>query len=71
VTLDVAPPPLGRLVIEGVLIINSTDVAQSLSATYIEIKGGSLIIATVDAIGQVRRGRRRIDESSGAQKQVR
>jgi hypothetical protein len=49
VVLDVSPPPLGRLVIEGTLILNDT--SASLTAVYIELKGGELIIASTDAAG--------------------
>ena len=55
VILDVNPPILSRLVIEGMLIINSTDKHSiaNLTATWIEIKGGSLIIAKCDSDGNV------------------
>ncbi len=49
--MDVSPPPLGRLVVEGSLLINSSSV--NLSAVYIEIKGGSLVIANFDVDGNV------------------
>ncbi len=49
--LDVSPPPLGRLVIEGSLLINSSSV--NLSAVYIEIKGGTFAIANLDSNGDV------------------
>ena len=52
VLLDVDTPVLGRLVVEGVLVINATSHVD-LSATWIEIKGGALIIATTDANGHV------------------
>lgn len=52
VVLDVDTPVLGRVVIEGVLVINATSVVD-LAATWIEIKGGSLIIATTDGKGKV------------------
>ena len=45
-----SPPPLGHLVIEGTLIINST-ASVNLTAVYIEIKGGTLTIATTDSTG--------------------
>jgi hypothetical protein len=51
VILDVSPPPLGRLVIEGALLINSSSV--NLTAVYIEIKGGTLTIADLNADGGV------------------
>jgi hypothetical protein len=51
VVLDVSPPPLGRLVVEGSLLINSSSV--NLSAVYIEIKGGTLAIAKFDVGGNV------------------
>jgi hypothetical protein len=51
IILDVSPPSLGRLVVEGSLLINSSSV--NLSAVYIEIKGGSLIIANFDVDGNV------------------
>ncbi len=46
-----SPPPLGRLVVEGSLLINSSSV--NLSAVYIEIKGGTLAIANFDVDGNV------------------
>ena len=49
--MDVNTPVLGRLIIEGSLMINSTSV--NLSAVYIEIKGGRFIIAKLDGDGQV------------------
>ncbi len=42
---------LGRLIVEGTLIINNTSV--NLTAVYIEIKGGTLIIASTDQDGRV------------------
>jgi hypothetical protein len=46
VVLDTSTPPLGHLIVQGNLIINSTaDV--TLTATYIEIRGGSLVVAEV------------------------
>jgi hypothetical protein len=36
--MDVSSPTLGRLIIEGSLIINDTSV--NLTAVYLEIKGG-------------------------------
>ena len=55
VVLDVNSPTLNRLVIEGTLIINSTNAsaAYELTATWIEIKGGTLIIARCDGDGNV------------------
>lgn len=50
--LDVTPPMLGRLVVEGVLVINASSHVD-LSATWIELKGGSLIIAHTDIEGNV------------------
>ena len=47
--LNISPPPLGRLVIEGTLIVNDTSV--NLTAVYIELKGGEFIIASTDAAG--------------------
>ena len=55
VMLDVSTPKLGRLIIEGMLIINGTT-NVNLDAVYIEIKGGTLIIATVDEFGDQIRG---------------
>ena len=52
IVLDVSTPVLGRLVIEGTLIINASS-RVNLTATYIEIKGGVFIIATCDALGNV------------------
>ena len=52
VLLDVSTPILGRLVIEGTLLINSSS-AVDLTATWIEIKGGSLIIANCDHEGRI------------------
>jgi hypothetical protein len=49
VVLDISPPPLSRLVIEGTLILNDT--SANLTAVYIELKGGELIIASTDAAG--------------------
>ncbi len=49
--LDVSTPVLGRLIIEGTLVINDTSV--NLTAVYIEIKGGNLIIASTDKDGTV------------------
>jgi hypothetical protein len=51
VVLDVSTPILGRLIIEGTLIINDTSV--NLTAVYMEIKGGNLIIASTDQDGRV------------------
>ena len=51
VVLDVSTPILGRLIVEGTLIIN--DVSVNLTAVYIEIKGGNLIIASTDQDGSV------------------
>ncbi|KAJ1475672.1 hypothetical protein T484DRAFT_1827474 [Baffinella frigidus] len=52
VLLDVSTPILGKIVVEGVLVINSTDTI-SLDAVYIELKGGTLIIAETDIEGNV------------------
>ena len=52
VVLDVSSPILGRLVIEGTLLINASSVVD-LTATWIEIKGGSLIIARCDRYGNI------------------
>ena len=43
-------PILGPLIIEGSLIVNDTSV--NLTAVYIELKGGKLIIATTNEEGQ-------------------
>ncbi len=51
VVLDVSTPFLGRLIVEGTLIIN--DASVNLTAVYIEIKGGNLIIASTDKDGSV------------------
>jgi len=48
VLLNVDTPVLGHLIIEGTLVINSTS-DITLTATYIEIKGGTLIIAKTDS----------------------
>ena len=55
VVLDVNPPILNRLVVEGTLVINNTNAsaAYELIATWIEIKGGTLIIARCDGEGNV------------------
>ena len=52
VVLDVSTPILGRLIIEGTLVINASSSVE-LTATWIEIKGGSFIIATCDSQGNV------------------
>ena len=52
VVLDLSTPILGRLVIEGTLLINAST-AVDLTATWIEIKGGSLIIALCDRFGNI------------------
>lgn len=52
VILDVSTPILGRLVIEGTLIINSSSTVD-LTATYLEIKGGKLLIASFDSFGNM------------------
>jgi hypothetical protein len=49
--LNASTPILGRLIVEGSLIVNNTSV--NLTAVYIEIKGGSLIIASTDKDGNV------------------
>ena len=51
VILDVSTPILGRIVVEGTLLINDT-ANVNLSAVWLEIKGGKLIIATVDSSGE-------------------
>ena len=51
VLLDTSTPRLGRVIIEGMLIINGT-ANVNLDAVYLEIKGGSLIIATMDESGE-------------------
>jgi hypothetical protein len=52
VVLDVSSPILGRLVIEGTLLINAS-ATVNLTATWIEIKGGTLIIANCDSVGNI------------------
>ena len=52
VVLDVSSPILGRLVIEGTLLINASTTVN-LTATWIEIKGGTLIIAKCDSVGNI------------------
>ena len=52
VLLDVSTPVLGHLVIEGTLVINASS-SVDITATWIEIKGGSLIIATCDSFGNI------------------
>jgi hypothetical protein len=52
VVLDMSSPILGRLVIEGTLLINASTMVN-LTATWIEIKGGSLIIAKCDSVGNI------------------
>jgi hypothetical protein len=52
VVLDVNTPILGRLIIEGSLTI-ANDTSVNLTAVYIELKGGKLIIASIDENGQV------------------
>ncbi len=49
--MDVSLPPLGRLVVEGTLLVNRSSV--NITAVYIEIKGGTFIIADLDADGNV------------------
>lgn len=49
--LDVSTPILGRVVVEGTLLINDTS-SVNLSAVWLEVKGGQLIIATVDSTGE-------------------
>jgi hypothetical protein len=49
--MDVSPPPLGRLVVEGTLLVNRSSV--NITAVYIEIKGGTFIIADLDSDGNV------------------
>jgi hypothetical protein len=49
--LDRSPPPLGRVVVEGTLLVNRSSV--NISAVYIEIKGGTFIIADLDSDGNV------------------
>jgi hypothetical protein len=49
--LDLSPPPLGRLVVEGTLLVNRSSV--NITAIYIEIKGGTFIIADLDSDGNV------------------
>jgi hypothetical protein len=51
VILDVSTPILGRVVVEGTLLINDT-ASVDLSAVWLEVKGGQLIIATVDSTGE-------------------
>ena len=51
VILDVSTPILGRVVVEGTLLVNDT-ASVDLSAVWLEIKGGQLIIATVDPTGE-------------------
>jgi hypothetical protein len=46
VVLDVSTPPLGHVIVQGSLFINSTS-DVTMTATYIEIRGGSLIVAEV------------------------
>jgi hypothetical protein len=41
VRLDVNTPGLGRVIVEGTLVINGSD-AVNLTATYLEIKGGKV-----------------------------
>jgi hypothetical protein len=52
VVLDVSSPILGHLVIEGTLLINASTTVN-LTATWIEIKGGTLIIAKCDSVGNI------------------
>jgi len=55
VILDASTPPLGHLIIEGALALNSTGIDEviTLTATYIEIRGGSLTIAQVLFIPEI------------------
>ena len=50
VLLDTSTPRLGRVIIEGMLIINGT-ANVNLDAVYLEIKGGAGI-ATMDESGE-------------------
>ena len=52
VILDVSSPILGRLIIEGTLIINSSSTVD-LTATFIEVKGGKLLVAAFDSFGNI------------------
>jgi hypothetical protein len=44
VLLDVSTRSIGRLVVEGTLVINGTD-SVNLTATYVEIKGGKVSLS--------------------------
>ncbi len=46
-----SPPQLGRLVVEGALLVNRSSV--NLTAVQIEVKGGTLVIADLDADGNI------------------
>jgi len=52
VVLDVNSPIIGRLVIEGTLLINASS-SVNLTATWIELKGGTFIIAKCDSAGNI------------------
>jgi hypothetical protein len=41
VRLDTSTPGLGRVIVEGTLVVNGSD-AVNLTATYLEIKGGKV-----------------------------
>jgi hypothetical protein len=47
VLLDVSPPPLHRLIVEGTLVFNRSDLR--LDAVMIEVRGGTLRIGSADA----------------------
>ena len=51
VILDTSTPILGRVIVEGMLLVNDT--SAELTAVYLEIRGGQLVIAQTDAAGNI------------------
>jgi hypothetical protein len=51
VILDTSTPILGRIIVEGMLLVNDSSV--NLTAVYLEIRGGQLVIAQTDDAGVV------------------
>ena len=49
--MDTSTPILGRVIVEGMLLVNDT--SAELTAVYLEIRGGQLVIAQTDAAGNI------------------